>query len=313
MESALFLLLDCGVDLLEHAWVLGNTHQGQLLGAVVLVQRVVGVLLELFHVGTDQHLAQLHEVAVLLVVDLNGTPWVATTTDLTAVGGGDFRVRTNNGERNLGHDFLVFSDGLFVVKLVAGALEDLDRVVLDIGEDLYNIISHWESIILIGWELGVSYSLLEQSNLLIGEGVCLGNDRDQVNLGVQSAHDLNVQRLQGVTGGLDEVDTGVNTVVNDVGTIDLVLGLQISVVSLLNVLNNRAPRVIVVHKVTKARGIDHRQAQTNTVLLNVGTDRIDGHGFGDDVVAGGSALLRGVEGSVEQRVDKSGLSETRFT
>lgn len=160
---------------------------------------------------------------------------------------------------------------------------------------------------------GGSYSLLEQSNLLIGEGVCLGNDRDQVDLGVQPAHDLNVQRLQGVTGGLDEVDTGVDTVVNDVGTVDLVLGLQISVVSLLNILNNRAPRVIVVHKVTKARGVDNRQAQTNAVLLNVGTDRIDGHGLGDDVVAGGSALLRGVKGSVEQRVDESGLSETRFT
>ena len=162
----------------------------------------------------------------------------------------------------------------------------------------------------MGW---VSYSLLEQSNLLIGEGVCLGNDRDQVDLGVQPAHNLNVQRFQGVTGGLDEVDTGVDTVVNDVGTVDLIFGLQISIVSLLNVLNNRAPRIIVVHKVTKARGVDDSQTQANTVLLNVGTDRIDGHGLGDNVVAGGSALLRGVERSVEQRVDESGLSETRFT
>jgi hypothetical protein len=32
------------------------------------------VFLELLHVGTDQHLAQLDKVAVLLVVDLDDTP-----------------------------------------------------------------------------------------------------------------------------------------------------------------------------------------------------------------------------------------------
>ena len=87
MQSALLFLLDGRVDLLEHAWVLSNTHLGELVGAVVLVQEVVGVLLELFHVCADQHLAQLDKVAVLLVVDLDDTPWVATATDLAAIGG----------------------------------------------------------------------------------------------------------------------------------------------------------------------------------------------------------------------------------
>ena len=130
---------------------------------------------------------------------------------------------------------------------------------------------------------------------------------------MHAAHHLNVQGLQGVAGRLDEVNAGVDAVVDNVAAVDLVLGLKVGVEALLNVLDNRAPRVIVVHKVTKSRGVDHSQAQTNTVLLNVGTDRIDGHGLGDNVVAGGSALLRGVERSVEQRVDESGLSETRFT
>lgn len=159
----------------------------------------------------------------------------------------------------------------------------------------------------------MTYSLLEQSNLLVRKSVGLGNDRNQVDLGVQPAHDLNVQRLQGVARRLDEVDARVDTVVDDVGPVDLVLGLEVSVVSLLNVLDNRAPRVIVVHKVTKSGGVDNGQTKTDTVLLDIGADGLDGHSLGDDVVARGSALLGGVERGVEQCVDESRLSETRFT
>ena len=130
---------------------------------------------------------------------------------------------------------------------------------------------------------------------------------------MQPAHNLNVKGLQGVTGGLDEVDARVDPVVDDVGTIDLVLGLQVSVVSLLDVLDNRTPRVIVVHKVTKARRVDDSQTETDTVLFDVGTDGLDGDSFGNDVVAGANAFLGRVEGGVEQGVDESRFTETRFT
>lgn len=130
---------------------------------------------------------------------------------------------------------------------------------------------------------------------------------------MQPAHNLNVEGLQGVTGGLDEVDARVDTVVDDVGTVDLVLGLEISVVSLFNVLDNRTPRVIVVHKVTKARRVDDGQTETDTVLFDIGTDGLDGDGLGNDVVAGASALLGRVKGGVEQGVDESRFTETRFT
>ena len=146
--------------------------------------------------------------------------------------------------------------------------------------------------------------MLEQGNLLVRKGVSLGNHWNQVDLGVQAAHDLNVERLQGVAGGLDEVDARVDTVVNDVGTVDLVFGLQVGIVSLLNVLDNGAPRVIVVHKVTKPGRVDHGQAKADTVLFDVSADGLDGHSLGDDVVAGGSALLGRVEGAVEQGVDE---------
>lgn len=94
------------------------------------------MLLQLFHVCADKHLAQLDEVAVLLVVDLDDTPWVAATADLAAFGSGDLGVGTDNSEGNLGHDLVVLGNGLLVVELVARALEDLDVVVLDVAEDL---------------------------------------------------------------------------------------------------------------------------------------------------------------------------------
>lgn len=116
-----------------------------------------------------------------------------------------------------------------------------------------------------------------------------------------------------MAGGLNEVDTRVDTVVNDVGTVDLVLGLQVSVVSLLDVLDNRTPRVIVIHKVTKARCVNDGQTETDTVLFDVGTDGLDGDGLGDDFVARAGAFLGRVKRGVEQSVDESRFTETRFT
>ena len=64
---------------------------------------------------------------------------------------------------------------------------------------------------------------LEIRDLLISEGVGLGNHRDQVDLGVQALHHLNVQRLERMASGLDEEDAGVDTVVHDVHAVHLVL------------------------------------------------------------------------------------------
>ena len=74
-----------------------------------------------------------------------------------------------------------------------------------------------------------------------------------------------------MTGGLNEVQTGMNTVIKYLLTVDLVLVFQIRVESCFNVLNNRLPAVenhenrsrakyedipiIVIDKITKTRGI----------------------------------------------------------
>lgn len=141
VQAALLLLFDSWVDLLEHTWILSDTHSGELLGTVILVESVVGVLFELLHVCADKHLAKLDEVAVLLVVNLDDTPRVTTSADLAAIGAGDLGSCTDNGEWNLGQDLVVLSDGFVIIKLVTWTLEDLDVVELDIGKDLANMLA----------------------------------------------------------------------------------------------------------------------------------------------------------------------------
>jgi hypothetical protein len=91
-------------------------------------------------VRPDEHLAQLDEVAVFLIVDLNHTPGVSAATDLAAIGSSDLGIGTDNSERYLGHDFRVLGDGFLVIKLVAGAFEDLDPVVGNVGKDLFMLV-----------------------------------------------------------------------------------------------------------------------------------------------------------------------------
>lgn len=154
---------------------------------------------------------------------------------------------------------------------------------------------------------------LEGSDLLIGEGIGLGDNRDQVDLGVQALHDLDVQGLQRVAGGLDEEHAGMDPVVHDVHAVHFVLGIKVSIETLLNIINNGPPRLVVVNKVTKARGVNDGQAQTHASLLDIGANGLNSNRLRDDVKAGLLALLRGVERSVEEGVDKSRFSKAGFT
>jgi len=43
-----------------------------------------------------------------------------------------------------------------------------------------------------------AYALLETDDLLVGQGIGLGNVMDQINLGVQAAHELDIDLLESV-------------------------------------------------------------------------------------------------------------------
>jgi len=120
---------------------------------------------------------------------------------------------------------------------------------------------------------------------------------------MKAAHDLNVERLERVTGGLNEENTSMDSVVDDVHAVDLVLSIEVRVESLLNVVDNRAPGLIVVDEVTETGCVDNSKAETDTSLLNVGADGLDGNSLRNNVEARALALLGGVERGVEESVD----------
>lgn len=158
-----------------------------------------------------------------------------------------------------------------------------------------------------------TYALLEGRDLLIGEGVCLGNDWDQVDLGVQSAHHLNVERLEGVSGGLNEVYAGVHAVVHNVHAVDLVLSVEVRVEALLNVLNDWSPRIIIVDEISKPGCIHHGEAKADTVLLNVGRNGLYADSLWCEVERWLLALLWGIQRRIEQGVHERRFSKTGFT
>ena len=81
-------------------------------------------------------------------------------------------------------DLFVLLNSLLVLVLVSRRLKDSDTVMVNIGEDLPSAPYHWTQ--------GETHSLLEQANLLLGQGISLGNDGNQVDLLMKSPHEFDI-------------------------------------------------------------------------------------------------------------------------
>ena len=115
-----------------------------------------------------------------------------------------------------------------------------------------------------------------------------------------------------MASGLNEEYDSVDTIVHDVHAVHLVLLVKVGIKTLLNVLNNGIPRLVVVDIVTKTGRVNDSQPQADAVLLDVGADRLDGYSLGD-IETWGLTLLGRVEGRVEKSVHQRGLCKARFT
>lgn len=126
------------LDLFEYRGILSNTHAEKLLCSPILIENIISILAQFLHVRPNKHLAELDKVTVILVVNLDDTPWVSTTTDVTAIGSLDKLIRTNNGERNFASNFLGLGDSLLILILVSGRLENLNVVVGNVSKNLHS-------------------------------------------------------------------------------------------------------------------------------------------------------------------------------
>lgn len=72
-----------------------------------------------------------------------------------------------------------------------------------------------------------------------------------------------------MTGGLDKVKAGMDTVVDELGPVHPVLLLEVGVEARLNVVHDGLPAVVVVDEVTKARRVNDSEAESHAALLDV--------------------------------------------
>lgn len=92
------------------------------------------------------------------------------------------------------------------------------------------------------------------------QGIGLGNNGDQVNAGAEALHNLNVERLQGVSSGSDEIQASVHTHVDLLSTAGLLLLEHVGFVLVIQELDDGLPGITVVDVVTEAGGINNGQA-----------------------------------------------------
>lgn len=94
----------------------------------------------------------------------------------------------------------------------------------------------------------------------MAQGIGLGNNGDQVNAGAEALHNLNVERLQGVSSGSDEIQASVHTHVDLLSTAGLLLLEHVGFVLVIQELDDGLPGITVVDVVTEAGGINNGQA-----------------------------------------------------
>ena len=102
--------------------------------------------------------------------------------------------------------------------------------------------------------------MFEGDDFLFGHGVGFGDDGDEIDLGMKPSHEFYVHRFQSarskgsaerpairerrderVTGGFDKVETGVDSVVDDLGSVDSVLLFEVGVESCFDVVEDWLP------------------------------------------------------------------------
>jgi hypothetical protein len=170
------------------------------------------------------------------------------------------------------------------------------------------IIIVWEHLQVVESKL-LLYAFLEGAALLQGERVRLGNDRDDVDNIRELLQYNNIDRLQGVAGGLDEEEAAVDT-----GILDISLSLsskflsEVCGVLVLNILYDRVPASLVVDLVTVTRGINNVQPQADTVFLDDVRHSLDLGGRAHWLI-GSQSSLRVDQVRCKDRVDQSRLAE----
>jgi len=149
---------------------------------------------------------------------------------------------------------------------------------------------------------------LESLQLNLGNGVRLGDHRNDVHLAVQLLHAHQIQRLESVPGGADEVQADVDAAVvaRHQRSLDLQLLLQIVLELGVDVVDHRFERVVLVDLVAIAHCVTDGQLESHIALLQL-------VGVSLQLDAGqGMGTWCGLEAGVKQRVHQRRLAQSSF-
>jgi hypothetical protein len=102
--------------------------------------------------------------------------------------------------------------------------------------------------------------LLELGQVSRAQGIGLGNDGNQVDTRAKSLHDLNVEGLESVASGTNEVQAGVDTEVNLVLAARLLLLKHVGFVLVVEEFDDGHPGVAVVDVVAESGCVNDGQA-----------------------------------------------------
>jgi len=175
----------------------------------------------------------------------------------------------------------------------------------------------------------VPYTLLELGKVGRAESIGLGNNGNEVDSRAQTLHDLNIQRLQGVTSRADEVKAGVDTKIDLVLTARLLLLQHVGLMLIIQELDDGHPRVAVVDVVTETGSVDNGEADCHKsatasrtysdrkltleeLLLQLSLGNLDLYGLVDLLLV--PALVVGIvlDRSGEKGVDEGRLAQARL-
>jgi len=217
----------------------------KLLGPETFVVHLAGRLNEILQVCSGQEVAEVDELAVVLILDIDDTPTVLTSAYSMAVDG-DGLFTANDSEWN---------DGLNL-----GVDGSLLRVVL--------VVLEWVHADVVERKLLLD-SVLEGLAFFQSETISFGDDWNYVDNLAELLQHYDIDRLKCVTSWVNKIQAAV-----DPGILNVSLSLrseflaEVSRVLVLDVLDNWVPAAVVVDEITEAWCIDNVQAETDTVLFN---------------------------------------------
>ena len=179
-----------------------------------------------------------------------------------------------------------------------------------------------------------TYALLEGVQVVLGEGIGLGNDGDEVDTGAQTLHDLNIEGLKAthiparvsdrrspqhpeprkphsrMARRADKVQARVDAEVDLLLALGLLLLAHVRLVLVVDEVDDGRPRVAVVDVVAEAGAVDDGELRLELLLLELGLDDLDLGQLVELLLVPLRVVLRSGELGREERVDERRLAET---